>query len=291
MYEITTPGGAKYLPPEGRCWKNIESEFLKQVEDGRIWFGVDGNSIPRRKTYLSEREGKNVWSWWDNKSVGHSQEATKEIVKIFGTSTVFDYAKPVRLVQRIVQIATKAKGSIVLDSFAGSGTTAHAVINMNKEDGGDRKYILVEMMDYADTVTAERVKRVINGYGEGNKHVDGIDSSFSFFDLGEPLMIDGNINPEVSANKIREYIYYTETKQATVIKNDEPYYLGTAYNTAYYFNYEKDSATTLDYEFLSTIRTRAEAYVIYADTCNLSENELATYHITFKKIPRDIRRF
>ena len=73
MYEIVTPGGARYTPPEGRCWKNIESEFIKQRDDGRIWFGADGMGIPRRKTYLSEREGKNVWTWWDNKSVGHTR--------------------------------------------------------------------------------------------------------------------------------------------------------------------------------------------------------------------------
>ena len=99
-----------------------------------MWFGTDGKGIPRRKTYLSEREGKNVWTWWDNKTVGHTQEATKEIANIFGSPTIFDYPKPVRLIQRIIQIATH-KDSIILDSFAGSGTTAHAVLNMNQKDG------------------------------------------------------------------------------------------------------------------------------------------------------------
>ena len=162
MYTITTPGGASYTPPDGRCWKNVESEFLKQVEEGRIWFGTDGKGIPRRKTYLCEREGKNVWTWWYNKSVGHTQEATKEIAKIFESASVFDYPKPVRLIQRIIQIATN-KNSIILDSFAGSGTTAHAVLNINRQDGGNRRFILIEMMDYADTITAKCVKRVING--------------------------------------------------------------------------------------------------------------------------------
>lgn len=107
MYEIVTPGGARYTPPEGKCWKNIESEFLRQKEEGRIWFGFDGNGFPRRKTYLAERDGMNIWTWWDNKSVGHTQEATQEIGKIFGKATIFDYPKPTRLVERIVQIATK----------------------------------------------------------------------------------------------------------------------------------------------------------------------------------------
>ena len=83
MYEIVTPGGARYIPPKGRCWKNVESEFLKQVEEGRMWFGKDGMGIPRRKTYLSEREGKNVWTWWPNSEVGHSQEATQEVKSLF----------------------------------------------------------------------------------------------------------------------------------------------------------------------------------------------------------------
>ena len=98
MYEITTPGGAKYTPPEGRCWKNIESEFLKQCEEGRMWFGKDGMGIPRRKTYLSEREGKNVWTWWPNSEVGHSQEATQEVKNLFDGHAFFDYPKPVRLI-------------------------------------------------------------------------------------------------------------------------------------------------------------------------------------------------
>lgn len=91
MYEITTPGGAKYTPPEGRCWKNVESEFLKQCEEGRMWFGKDGKGIPRRKTYLSEREGKNVWTWWPNSEVGHSQEATQEVKTLFDGHAYFDY--------------------------------------------------------------------------------------------------------------------------------------------------------------------------------------------------------
>ena len=290
MYEILTPGGARYTPPEGRCWKNIESEFLKQCDDGRMWFGADGKGIPRRKTYLHEREGKNVWTWWDNKGVGHTQEATKEIAKIFSTPTAFDYPKPVRLIQRIIQIATK-KESIILDSFAGSGTTAHAIMNLNKKDNGNRKFILIELMDYADTITSERVKRVISGYGEGNKAVEGTGGSFSYYELGEPLLIKGNINESVSTNKIREYVYFSETKEnIPELSEDEPYRLGTHIGTTYYFYYEKDRITTLNREWLHSIKTKSEAYVIYADLCTLSEMELERFHITFKKIPRDITR-
>ena len=290
MYEIITPGGARYTPPEGRCWKNVESEFIKQRDEGRMWFGADGKGIPRRKTYLSEREGKNVWTWWDNKGVGHSQEATKEIGKIFGTPTAFDYPKPVRLIQRIIQIATR-KDSIVLDSFAGSGTTAQAVLNMNKHDGGCRRIILVEMGDYADSITAERVKRVINGYGEGKNAVAGTGGNFSFYDLGEPLLVGDCLNEAVAPEKIREYIWFMETKQPYAPPiGDNPYYLGKHNSTGYYFYYEPQRVTVLDYAFLSTITEKADGTVIYADRSSISEDKLAKMGVTFKKIPRDISR-
>ena len=290
MYEIVTPGGAKYMPPKGKCWKNIESEYIKQRDEGRIWFGKDGNSFPRRKTYLSERDGKNVWTWWDNKSVGHSQEATQEIGRIFSTLAVFDYPKPVRLIQRIVQIATSSD-SIILDSFAGSGTTAHAVLNMNKADGGKRKFILVEMMDYADSITAERVKRVIGGYGEGKRAVEGTDGSFGFYELGEPLLIGDCLNEAVGTEKIREYIWFTETKRPYAPpRGGNPYYLGQNNHTGYYFYYEPERMTVLDYAFLSTITEKTDGAVIYADRCAISQDKLVEMEIMFKKIPRDISR-
>lgn len=108
------------------------------------------------------------------------------------------------MIDRILKIASVGKEDIVLDSFAGSGTTAHAVLNMNKSDGGNRKFILVEMGDYADTITAERVKRVINGYGEGKNAVEGTGGNFSYYELGNPLfMQDGTINDEVDITEVR----------------------------------------------------------------------------------------
>ena len=202
----------------------------------------------------------------------------------------FNTPKPYRLIERVLQIASDPD-SIILDSFAGSGTTAHAVLNMNKADGGHRKFILVEMMDYADSITAERVKRVIKGYGEGKNAVEGTGGNFSFYDLGEPLMIGDMLNENVGVDKIREYVYFTDTKhplpEATP---EEPYFMGVHVNSAYYFYYEKHAVTTLNREFLHSVKTKAEAYVIYADLCTLSEAELEKYRITFKKIPRDITK-
>lgn len=290
MYEIVAPNGKIHTPPEGNCWKVIRREFDKAMADGRVTFGSDGNGVPRRKQFLSDARGLVPWSWWPFEEVGHTDEAKKEMKAILGNIAVFDTPKPTRLIERIIQIATNP-GDLILDSFAGSGTTAHAVLNMNKADGGNRKFILIEMMDYADTITAERVKRVINGYGSGKQAVEGTGGSFSYYELGNTLMENGNLNENVCIDKIREYVYFTETKcRPLSISEDEPYLLGCHLSTAYYFCYEKECITALNREFLHTVKTKADSYVIYADLCTLSASELDKYHITFKKIPRDISK-
>ena len=290
MYPIVTPTGKTVMPPKGRCWCNIEEVYQRLLSEGRMWFGADGNGVPRRKTYLSEREGRGIWTWWTNSEVGYTQIATQELAAILGKA-VFDYPKPVRLISRIIQMAS-SDGDIILDSFAGSGTTGHAVLNMNKADGGNRKFILVEMMDYADSITAERVKRVIDGYGSGKNTVPGTGGSFTFYDLGEVLILpNGNLNENVAVDKIREYVYYMETKESMAsATNGNPYFMGNSRDAAYYFFYEKDAITTLDHEFLATIPERADSYIIYADLCTIPAEELGKYNITFKKIPRDIAK-
>ena len=183
------------------------------------------------------------------------------------------------------------KNTLILDSFAGSGTTAHAVLNMNKADGGNRKFILVEMMDYADSITAERVKRVICGYGEGKNAVEGTGGDFSFYDLGEPLLIGENLNEAVGTEKIREYVWFMETKSPYApAESDNHYFLGRHNDTSYYFYYEPERITVLDYAFLSGVRSKSGGTVIYADRCALGEDKLAQMGIVFKKIPRDISR-
>lgn len=244
---------------------NEKLDFVRKNENGVIQYYVP----PQTGKLLSD-------NWMD--------------ILLSGSFAGFDTEKNVLLIQRIIDWIVRP-GEIILDSFAGSGTTAHAVLNMNKTDGGNRKFICIEMMDYADTITAERVKRVINGYGEGKKTVDGTGGNFSYYELGEPLLVDDKLNNAVSTEKIREYIYYMETKQALPEASaDEPMLLGVHHGAAYYFNYEKDASTTLNAAFLKSIKTQAEAYVIYADTCVISENKLQQFHITFKKIPRDIAR-
>jgi len=228
------------------------------------------------------------WSTWLDK-YGHNADGTKEIKKMFGDKA-FDTPKPTSLIEWVLSLHGD-DDAIILDSFAGSGTTAHAVLNLNKQDGGNRKFILVEMEEYAETITAERVKRVINGYAD----VEGTGGSFDYYELGQPLFDDsGNLNAEVQVGRIREYIWYSETRSAftplTVEQQRNPYYLGNKEDTGYYFYYEPQQVTTLDYDFLSTIYIQSEQYVIYADNCLLSKTFMQNNNITFKKIPRDISR-
>ena len=257
----------------------------------RFYFTSGGKGGIRRKTYQDNVGGKTATNYWPFSETGHTDEAKKDLLSIFNGKTTFDTPKPTRLIERILQIATDSD-SVVLDSFAGSGTTAHALLKFNKENGGNRRFVVIEMMDYADSITAERVKRVIDGYGSGKNAVEGTGGSFTFYDLGEALLLpNGNLNENVSVDKIREYVYYMETKESMAgVSNGNPYFMGNSRDAAYYFFYEKDAITTLDHEFLATIPERADSYIIYADLCTIPAEELAKYNITFKKIPRDIAK-
>ena len=291
-YSIKCPGGRIIEgPPSGSYWRVSEEKFWELDRDGRIWWGKDGNNVPAPKIFLSEvSDGIVPQTFWPYEEVGHTQDAKKEIKAIFGGDMPFDTPKPVRLIERILQIASDPD-SIILDSFAGSGTTAHAVLNMNKADGGNRKFILVEMMDYADSITAERVRRVIQGYGEGKSAVEGTGGSFSYYELGEPLLIGENLNEAVAPEKIREYIWFMETKTPYApVAGDNPYYLGKHNDTGYYFYYEPQRITVLDYDFLAAVTEKAGGTVIYADRCSIDDSKLSQMGIVFKKIPRDISR-
>lgn len=262
--------------------------------DEGIWpeyyFTSKGKGGIRFKNHIKQDVGKSATNLWFYGDVGHTDEAKKELKGIFSGIAPIETPKPRRLIERILHIAADSN-AIILDSFAGSGTTAHAVLNMNKADGGNRKFILIEMMDYADSITAERVKRVIQGYGEDKKAVPGTGGNFSYYELGEPLMIGDNLNEAVGTNKIREYIWFTETKENFQNPNaDKPYYLGSTDQTGYYFFYDPNRACVLDYKFLSTITVKASNYVIYADRCAINADDLQKLKVVFKKIPRDITK-
>lgn len=148
-YQITTPSGVQYFPPKGRCWAMSEKTFKELVEDNRIWFGLDGCSRPRKKVFLSEVDGVNAWTWWANNEVGHNQEASKELKELLGSADYFRNPKPSRLIKQILKIATNPD-DIVLDFFAGSGTTGQALMEMNQADNSCRKMILVQIPEQTD---------------------------------------------------------------------------------------------------------------------------------------------
>ncbi|QEC79244.1 site-specific DNA-methyltransferase [Mucilaginibacter ginsenosidivorax] len=294
IYPITTPSGRIVYPPKGYCWRYTESRFQDLIADNRIWFGPDGNNVPAIKRFISEvKDGITPMTVWTYKEVGHTQDAKKDIKTIFSENELlFETPKAIKLMERIIQLATSSN-SIILDSFAGSGTTAHAVLNLNKKDGGNRKFILIEMEDYAESITAERVKRVMQGYGGK----EGTGGSFDYYILGEPLFVGENreyLNEAVGIDKIKNYVWYSETRTAldkfTPGAADDTL-LGVHHNTAYYFIYHPERLTSLDFDSLVGINVQAGQYIVYADNCLLSKDFLFRHNIVFKKIPRDLSRF
>jgi adenine-specific DNA-methyltransferase len=302
-FPLITPTGEVVYPyrndgKEGH-WRWGEKQKMKPIiEDPEIahWelCTYDSGVIVNGKTerwvpFEKIRDAKKMvgWTTWLS-SVGFNSDGTSQLKAIFGTK-IFDTPKPVSLIEWLISLHSDEEG-IILDSFAGSGTTAHAVLNLNKQDEGNRKFILIEMEGYAENITSERVKRVINGVEES----EGTGGSFDFYELGQPLFNeDGNLNEMVGIKKIRQYVFYTETKSAfsETQHDDNKHFLGKHNDTAYYFNYEKEEVTTLDYAFLATMKTKAEQYVIYADNCLLTKDFMTKRHIIFKKIPREITRF
>lgn len=286
-YDLINPvTGVNYGRPH-KGWRYDQNTMGKLIRENRILWPETSKGRPRKKQFLKELNTDYTGFSSIIAPDFFTSNGTKEQLQIFGASK-FSFPKCVGLLEGLIEQAAE-QDTIILDSFAGTGTTAHAVLNMNKNTKGNRKFILVEMEDYAETITAERVKRVIQGYGD----VPGAGGGFSFYELGKPLLIDGvNLNEDVGVEKIREYVWFMETKQpfAEPKKKDNSYLLGIHSGTAYYFYYEKEQVTTLDHDFLSTVKTKGSGYVIYADLNALSAHEMKKYGITFRKIPRDIAK-
>lgn len=269
-------------------WLRSEQRFLSDLEEGEVKLLKINN---KWTVHFKQRMPVGYKPRSIITENGTTSEGANDLKLIFSKNNVFDNPKPVSLISFLLKFKSD-ENMIILDSFAGSGTTAHAVLNLNKEDGGNRKFILIEMLDYAENITAERVKRVIKGYGEGKKAVDGTGGNFSFYKLGEQLLIDDELNENLPLDTIRKYIWFTETRTDYVQPdNENPYFLGDLFNTDYYFYYEKDRLTTLNKDFLATLNRVNDEYLIYADICTLSDEQLLRYNITFKKIPRDITKF
>lgn len=150
-YPITTPNGTVVNPTNGRCWFTSKERMQKLIEDGRVYFGADGGNTPRLKRYLADvQQGMTPTTIWKCDDVGHNQEGRQELKKLFDDKGYFDSPKPQRLMHRILKVANLLDNSIVLDFFSGSASTAHAVMQLNAEDGGHRKFIMVQLPEKCD---------------------------------------------------------------------------------------------------------------------------------------------
>lgn len=213
-YEITTPNGSKMTPPNGRCWFTNKEKMMKLIADGRVWFGEDGGNMPRLKRYLADvQQGMTPTTIWKYTEVGHNQEGRQEVKILFDNNGYFDGPKPVRLLSRILQIANTQKDSIILDFFSGSATTAHAVMQLNAEDGGNRKFIMVQLPEKTDPkseaykagykniceIGKERIRRAGRKIKDENKDKEGIeklDTGFRVLKLDTSNMEDVYYTPQ-----------------------------------------------------------------------------------------------
>ncbi len=305
MYVITTPSGRKYEPPPGRCWSNVEGEYLRLKSDGRLWFGRDDDARPRVKNYLSEHEGVRAWSWWSNAEVGHNQEGKKEINELFGASSAFDTPKPERLLKRILEIATNP-GDLVLDSFLGSGTTAAVAHKMG------RRWIGIEMGEHARTHCLPRLEKVEAGEQGGISQAVGWagGGGFRFFTLGQPVFLaDGGIDPGIRFDTLAAWVWYQETRTPWKVSagGTAPagalagtpligIHEGTAY--ALLFNgilgdRRPQGGNVLTSAILAALKAllpgHAGRWVVFGESCRLSPRRLAAEGVRFRQIPYEIK--
>ena len=300
-YEVTSPSGKKFSPSVGNYFRVSVEKFTALDADGRIWWGPNGDAMPRLKRYLSEvKEGVVPQTLWLHADVGHTQFAKKELVSILDfqkSEDVFNTVKPTTLIRRILQIATD-KDSIVLDSFAGSGTTAHAVLAQNKEDGGNRRFVLIECEDYVDSITAERVRRVIKGVPKAKDKAlqSGLGGSFSYFRLGAAMrqesLLDGSNLPDYET--LAGYLFFTATGEepnpAEVRKED--WFIGRSRRYDVFLLYEpdierlKDMALTLE---IARKLPRTDAPRLVFAPCKYADrHSLDRLGITFQQLPFQI---
>lgn len=302
-YSITCPGGRVIDgPPKGSYWRVSEEKFRALDADNRIWWGDSGNNIPAPKIFLSEvKDGRVPQTLWVYGEVGHTQDAKKEVIQVLdfeNSDDVFITPKPTKLLTRILQIATD-KDSIILDSFAGSGTTAHAVAALNAEDGGNRRFVLIECEDYADSVTAERIRRVMRGVptAKDAKLKAGYGGSFSYFRLGEALekqaILDGAQLPSFEA--LAAYVFFTATgEQFDAGQIDRTTgFIGESRHFDIFLIYEEDLEKLKD---LALTRTMAAGLpsisgkrkLVYAPTKYLDDDRLRELRIEFQQLPCEI---
>ena len=306
-YPIVNPlTGEEHLPPTNRNWVHNCERVTEMIASGEIIFGRDGKSTPQRKRYLRDVRPGLTWpTIWKTDKHSHfptNRDGSAELTQIFGVPSEFDTPKPTGLIGRILQIAC-GPNDIILDSFAGSGTTAHAVLDLNKKDGGNRKFILVECMDYADDLTAERVRRVINGVESAtNENLrDGLGGTFTYCSLGDPIDEEGMLTGEKlpTYEALASYIVATATGKALpeIVKRPD-YFFGEIDDIRFYLIYEPTTEflggteSALDASRAEQISEECQASgkkaYVYATHKFISQKELSGMNIAFCQLPYNI---
>ena len=299
-YPITTRTGKVIEgPPAGSYWRVSRERFDELDRDGRIWWGKTGNNRPGMKRFLSEvREGvvpQTLWPWKEVGSTRHAKQELSQVMAAGVSQDLFITPKPTKLIERILRIGTD-KDSLVLDSFAGSGTTGHAVMQLNREDGGTRRFVLAEMEEtIARNVTAKRLQNVVNGVGDKvPPHAGG----FRFCTLGEPLTDEaGNIRPSVKFRDLAHHVFFSETglplPKASSARSP---FLGEHEGTAYYLLFNgvlgdkrPDGGNVLTAKVLESVGALPGRRVIYGEGCRLSPARLKRENIIFRQIPYEVK--
>jgi adenine-specific DNA-methyltransferase len=303
-YPIVNPNtGKSYNPTKGRCWLTNKVTMQKWIEEGRVFFGKDGKGAPQLKRYANEvKQGIVPITIWGYDEVGHTDESRKELKEIFSESdTPFSTPKPTRLIKRLLQLASEEKDFVVLDSFAGSGTTAQAVLELNKEDDGNRKFVLVEMEDYANTITAERVRRVIKGVKTAKSELlkKGTSGSFSYFELGDTIEMESLLRGKNLPlfTEFARYLFYTATGEEFNEKhiNEKSGFIGESKNYEVYLFYKaeldwlKKNALTLELcKSLPGFKNKQR--LVFAPAKYVDDHTLLDYRIDFCQLPYEIYR-
>lgn len=303
FYEVVTPSGKIHVPPPGRCWGISESTYKKYLSEGKIYFGKNNDSQPNVIRYLDEVEGFAPWTWWPHEEVGHTDEAKKELLIYLEDKAAFDNPKPLRLIERILTIATD-KNDIILDSFAGTGVTGNAVLSLNNKDGGNRKFLLVELeQDIAQNITRKRLTRVVNGFNLIKKNgtidsVEGFGSGFQFCKLGESLFDQyGNVRDSVTFRQLAYHIFFSETGLPLKenAKLDTPL-IGKFKGNAFYLLFNGilgdksvNGGNVLTSKILDSLPDYKGNKIVFGMASRLSTVRLKNENIVFKQIPVEIK--
>ncbi len=283
-FPITDPKtGKKFYPKENMRWTIGQDTVEKMIKNNELFFDYEKNkvyAIKRPENYeASENVHYNLLL-----DVGSLATAKNELQSLEFDRELFDTPKPVELIKHLLRISSK-KDSIILDSFAGSGTAGHAVLDLNKEDNGNRKFIMIEMEDkVAKDITAERIKRAIKKYD----YKDG----FEYCELDKPLFNEeGQIEEECTFEQLATYIYFTETQTNIDKKKISGNFIGEYNEKDFYLIFKEKGKNVLNKSFLNKIKKSNNIKVIYADRCLLDENALDEMNIKFKQIPYEVERY